>query len=41
MPLTDDHQLVSWDDHTVTFGQQARATLLRHGDQILAEVPAT
>jgi hypothetical protein len=41
MPRSDSHPLVSWDDHTVRFAEHARASLVRHGEQILAEVPAT
>ena len=42
MPRSDSHPLVSWgDDHASRFTEQARTSLVRHGEQILAEVPAT
>lgn len=41
MPLSESHQLVSLDDRNVSFSHQARASLVRHGEKILAEVPAT
>ena len=41
MPQSDSHPLVSWGEHAPTFTEQARTSLARHGEQILAEVPAT
>ena len=41
MPLTDDHQLVSWDDRPATLAGHGLASLVHHGERILAEVPAT
>jgi hypothetical protein len=41
MPLSDGRHLASWDTHTVRFTEQARPRLVRYGEQILAEVPAT
>jgi hypothetical protein len=40
MPRSDSRQLV-WDDHAIGFTDQARTSLVRHGERILAEVPAT
>jgi hypothetical protein len=39
MPRSDSHQLI-WGDHA-TFTDQARTSLVRHSERILAEVPAT
>ena len=41
MPLSNSYPLLSRDDHSVRFAEHARTSLLRHGEQILAEVPAT
>jgi hypothetical protein len=41
MPRSDIHQLASWEQQTSRFTDQARTSLVRHSERILAEVPAT
>jgi hypothetical protein len=41
MPLSNSYPLSSFDDQPVQFAEHARTRLLRHGELILAEVPAT
>jgi hypothetical protein len=41
MPLSDSHQLLFRDERPIGFAEHTRTSLLRHGERILAEVPAT
>jgi hypothetical protein len=41
MPLSDSSPLWSVDDQPVRWAEHPRTRLLRHGEAILAEVPAT
>jgi len=41
MPRSTVHPLLFPEDQPVTFAEHARTRLLRHGEHILAEVPAT